>query len=433
MRKAFLLSCLALMLFSCGSPVIDGYTDKISYSESDSISIFINSDSDLENYAIDISDINGNYLQSITIDLFPQAVEQNKPYENGFGYALTKKIKLPELPSGVYLIDEKIPFLIKPKKQYDVLILYSSNTENAYCSKGGKSTYGYNSSNKVGATTVSFNRPIGLPFHSADFLKWINQQDLDVGYLSDQDMDDYQNIASAKLLIIPGHSEYWTRRARKNFDRFIDEGNNALILSGNTMWWQVRYDSLENKMICYKNASIDPETNPLLKTVNWNTADLEYDIIGSIGLDFDYGGYGKREDKGWDGYKIVNSTSPLLQGTGIKSGDIIHLPTDEYDGAPLLFSADSTQVSLQNSSNFYKYELIAYDLAVRKPQSNGAWVVMQKSKSSGVIINTGSTDWCRKAGMKGKSSYLIKKLTLNMIDLLMNSEKEQLFTAEPQD
>ena len=63
MKKAFLLSILALMLFSCGSPVIDGYTDKISYSESDSISIFINSDSDLENYAIDISDINGNYLQ----------------------------------------------------------------------------------------------------------------------------------------------------------------------------------------------------------------------------------------------------------------------------------------------------------------------------------------------------------------------------------
>ncbi len=53
------------------------------------------------------------------------------------------------------------------------------------------------------------------------------------------DLEDYSEIAGAKVVVIIGHSEYWTRRARENFDRYVLEGGNALVLSGNTMWWQV--------------------------------------------------------------------------------------------------------------------------------------------------------------------------------------------------
>ena len=428
MNKLYCIIWLTLILSSCGSRIMDGYTDKVSYSLSDSISIFINAEHDLKDYQIDITDINGNVLQSTSASVFPQTMQDDKPYQNGYGYQATTKISVPCLGSGVYLLGEKIPFIIKPENQFDILILYSSNTENAYCHSGGKSTYAYNSSNDKAATVVSFKRPIGLPTHSAEFLKWIATQNYNVGYICDQDLEDYQNIASAKLLIIPGHSEYWTRRARENFDRFINEGKDPLILSGNTMWWQVRYDSTESKMICCKYGSVDSNTTPLLRTICWTDPALEYDVIGSIGLDFDQGGYGKKQDNGWDGYKIVNSASPLLRGTGLNSGEVISLPTDEYDGAKLSFSSDSIQVALKNASGFYQYELIGYDLASRQAASNGAWIVMQKTKTSGVIINTGSTNWCKKEGMEGESSELIKKITLNMIDLLL--KKERLFTTK---
>ncbi len=426
MHKSFLLLILGALLGSCGTPIVDGYADKISYAVNDSISLFINADGSYDRYQLEVTDINGKKVKSLVLDMFPQILTEEKPYESGYGYKLTARIPVPDLNSGVYLFDNRIPFIIKSSKQYDVLILYSSNTENAYCEAGGKSTYSYNSSNNVPASTVSFRRPIGLPYNSTEFLQWINtQKQFSIGYICDKDLDDYNNIKNAKLLIIPGHSEYWTRLARNNFDKFIDEGNNALILSGNTMWWQVRYDKLENQMICYKQLASDPIKDTLLKTINWTDPILNYPVVNSIGLDFEHGGYGKKEDKGWDGYKIVNPLSPILKETGLKANDIIKLPTDEYDGCQLIFSSDSTKVNLLNPSNFYLYELIGYDIASRSTNSNGAWIIMQKNKQSGIIINTGSTDWCKTAGMEGEDSDVIKKITLNMIDLLLDDNSDK--------
>ena len=89
-------------------------------------------------------------------------------------------------------------------------------------------------------------------------------------------MDDYENIRGAKLLVVIGHSEYWTRTARLNFDRFVDEGCHALVLSGNTMWWQVRYSENKDRMICYKggNDPAAPARSPH-RTTNWFVSSLK--------------------------------------------------------------------------------------------------------------------------------------------------------------
>tara|TARA_Y100000385_G_scaffold60247_1_gene58598 strand:- start:402 stop:1385 length:984 start_codon:yes stop_codon:yes gene_type:complete len=316
----------------------------------------------------------------------------------------------------------------------DILVLYSSNTENAYSSSGGKSLYSYNSSDKIASHIVSFHRPIALPGHSTEFLQWINTiENLNIGYISDKDMDNYENIKNSKLLLIPGHSEYWSLKARKNFDKFTENGKNTLIMSGNTMWWQVRYNDDYSKLICFKNSSIDPIKDDYLKSVNWSDSILNYPIINSIGLDFNYGGMGTLEDFGWDGYKIVNSSSPLLANCNLKSNDTLSLKSTEYDGTPLIFSNDSTQVSLKLQNLFFRYELIAYDFASRYEDRsrNGSWIVMQKNKNFGVIVNTGSTDWCRIEGMKGEDSNIIKLITLNTIELLLQEDKNKIFTPKP--
>lgn len=411
--------------------VINGYTDQFSYQESDTFKLFINSKTKIKNYILKINDINGKLVKTILCDIFPQKKPDEFAYEKGFGYQLTLKNIIPNLKSGIYLFDNKIPFLIRSKKQPEILVVYSSNTENAYSKSGGKSLYSYDPIAKKQTPIVSFLRPINLPTHSKEFLRWINtQKEYNIGYICDKDLDNYENIKGAKLLIIPGHNEYWTRKARRNFDKFIYDGNNSLILSGNTMWWQVRYNNEKNQLICYKNQKYDSAVDSL-KTITWPNDLVNYSVINSIGVDFNHGGYGLKNDNGWNGYKIVNPRSPLLKGTGLKYNDVIKLPTAEYDGALLEFSNDSTKVELKNKSLFYRSELIGYDFGFRSHPTTGTWIVFQPKLKSGVIINTASTDWCSKTGMLGESSDIIKKITLNMIDLMLQNNKEKIFTTKP--
>jgi hypothetical protein len=164
--------------------------------------------------------------------------------------------------------------------------------------------YGFNSTRHAAAEKVSF-LPLPLPRHSEAFFRWLISQPFeDVGYIADVDLEDYHTIKKSTLRIIPGHSEYWTLQARKNFDRFISEGKDPLILSGNTMWWQVRYSKNKDQLICYRNAKKDPIRFPKLKTVNWNDLTLGYPITFSIGAGFSFGGYGLQKDNGWNGLKL---------------------------------------------------------------------------------------------------------------------------------
>jgi len=428
-KKLTGISIIALLISSCSTPVENGYTDKTSYTPKEKIEVFLSSEKPIKGYELELTDVNRNEVKSYKVDLINQEPKSSEPYKNGFNYDVTLTTQLPDLKSGIYFWDEEIPFVVKPESTPRIMVLYSSNTENAYAESGGKSLYAFNSSNKEAAKTVSFQRPIKKPFHSFEFLQWLSEEPYtDIGYICDLDMEEYKNIAGSDLLIIPGHSEYWTRKARKNFDRYVAEGKNVLLLSGNTMWWQVRYSEDRNQLICYKSSEKDPISDTLLRTITWPLAELDYPVYSSIGLDFNLGGFGKDEDNGWDGFKITNQDSPLLKGSGLENGDILSLPSDEYDGAELTGSYESGDLELINNAGFYKYELIGYDLGSRKDHSNGAWIVMQKTPESGVIINGGSTDWCSKTGMVVEDHKQVKHLIKNMIDLLLMEDKGACFT-----
>jgi hypothetical protein len=185
------------------------------------------------------------------------------------------------------------------------------------------------------------------------------------------------------------------------------------------MWWQIRYSDNGNEMHCFKYWGYDPKETPELKTVNWYQDVLKYPIEESIGVNFKNGGYGDYTDDGWDGYKIVNEKSPLLAGTGLKNGDVISCQSKEYDGAPVKFVSGNPHPVIDNKFNFHKIELIGYDYGFRDVKTVGTFIVMKKTTTSGVIINTASTDWCAPRGMGGKDGAKIKKITLNAINLLL--------------
>ncbi|MBS1487254.1 MAG: hypothetical protein JST43_06655 [Bacteroidetes bacterium] len=400
-----------------------GYANKISFYPGELINLYLSADNQTNNCLLKIYDIHHDSVFHINTPIKHQAIANAEPWKDGFGFTLTTSFTVPSsLASGFYLIDNKIPFIIKPQHTPDVVVVFPSNTESAYCQAGGKSLY-----RPIGskAQVLSFLRPILFP-HENKKLNFLEKglqllhakKDVSIGYICDMDLDDYASIQGAKLLIIPGHSEYWTRAARKNFDRFVENGNNALILSGNTMWWQVRYSDDKKQLICYKGLS-DPIADPLLKTINWVDPSLHYPVSASIGVDYVHGGHGQY---GWYGYKIILPQSPLLQGTGLKQDDILHVSTDEYDGIEV--SSYQNGVPIPKATGFYKYEMIGYDIAEYAGQPTvAACVALQKNKNSGVIVNMSSTDWCAENGMGGIDKEKISRITHNAIRLLTSGRQ----------
>ena len=406
-KYLFLPICIAFGIFLLGinsyfekHKIVDGYTDKESYFPGEIVSVCLNSwVSGFK--SINVYDLNDNIVLTFRAKILNQKMNSKDPWKNGFGYKTSFNFKIPKIKSGIYLIENKVPFIVKSKGPKKITLVYPSNTVNAYNNAGGKSAYGYNSSDEINASILSIKRP--RPFNALSYCKelliWLyNETDYEINYICDFDLEDYSEISQSEILVVPGHSEYWTRQARENFDKFVDDGGHAIVLSGNSMYWQVRYTKDKQKMIVFKDHKKDPIKDPLLKTDIWDSTFLEYPTAKSIGVNFTNGGFGGKEDEGWDGFKIVEEKSPLLRGTGLLNGSIINLKTNEYDGAVLNLSDKGYKLNI-DTLNAFRGELIGYDFGYRNRKTIGTFIAYQRTENSGVIVNVSSTDWCNYNGI----------------------------------
>ena len=112
--------------------IVDGYVDKMSYSASDSIQIYINAVSAIDDVRLAIYDINANIVREIEADIYPQIITHETPWSIGYDYTATTTIEVGDMISGIYLIENRIPFIIKPSDVVDAIVVYPSNTINAY-------------------------------------------------------------------------------------------------------------------------------------------------------------------------------------------------------------------------------------------------------------------------------------------------------------
>jgi hypothetical protein len=417
--------------------IFTGYTDQQSYRPGDRVTLFLSTNLP-QRATMFLDDYTGRPVVRFIADQAAQIVLGPNPWETGFGYQATAGFTLPhDLPSGVYLVARFVPVIVKtaPAKHADIVILYPTNTVAAYNTAGGKSMY---TPLAEPAPIVSFQRAVGIDNQSAyveSFLRWFAGLDLPYSfrYLADIDLEDYNEISGAKLLVVIGHSEYWTRRAREHFDQFVLGGGNALLLSGNNMWWQVRYSDDRSQMLCYKRDH-DPVTDPLLRTINWTQPILNYPVIPSIGGDFLHGGF-----RG-DGFRVLLPNSPVFRGVTVGRGGFISMPTTEFDGAPLLNSPVTVGEPRLDLSALgaYRAEIIGYGNCFSQdgaesgeadsvPNSVGTWIASQRTATSGVVMNGASTNWCSNTGVGGEDGKLVRQIILNMIEILAN--KESVFVS----
>jgi hypothetical protein len=416
-----------------------GYTNSVSYFPGDTVDLFLTGPKNLSKKIL-LIDALDTVVYSFSVSVDRQQIKSLKPWKDGFMFDKTATFTLPSnLKSGVYKIatgpnkHERITIVCKNRSQNpDFTVIYPSNTDNAYNRGGGKSLYLPTNSR---STVASFMRYSMFPSDTTSgFNKWATTQSYDANFIADSDLEDYNNIQNSKLLIIIGHSEYWTRKARLNVDKFVKSGKNLLVLSGNTMWWQVRYSKNRDLMICAKDATLDPLGGTPYSCIHWYEPALDYQIYSSIGVDWNRGGFANKMPNRWDGFKITNSNSPLLEGTNLKNGDTLKLPSVEVDGAPTLKSVlpGSTEIPVIDNKvlNFKKVELLGYDLATGGPNKNGlsTFIVFQKDSTSGTVVNVATMNWCSPTGMDGDDAVKLRTITKNMIDKSLKSAS--LFTAQ---
>lgn len=480
--KTYLFFFLLFFHFNSSAQnlILNGYADKDSYFPNETILFFLSGVSgthnntqtnEMEADPLNVMDMNGNIVLSFPINVMQeltlQNINSNAPWVNGFGFQLTCSLSINNsLPSGRYLLENTIPFVVKnSSNNLNIQVLVSTNTDQAYNigveNTGpnvglGKNFYSPADFGGHDGHILSFNRTLidYEEHHFMDgFLKWMpNQGYSNVGYICDKDMDDFSNLDKTRLLIIIGHSEYWTKEARLNFDRFVLGGGHALILSGNTMCWQVRYRDDPNnpnnpQIICFQNHSVDLQEDPACdprKSYYWQENTLGYACMASIGVDWERGILAGRYPArhSFLGFQIIAENSPLLQASNFNNGEVLNLLSDELDGSLMrrnsnvdfVADANGNPIFLQNTLGYYKSEVIGYEIGKENldigPKEFIPWLVFQRTCSSGVTINIPSTEWCSLRGMgpgpeESPHANEMKLITGNMINALLGPNPSQ--------
>jgi hypothetical protein len=160
-----------------------------------------------------------------------------------------------------------------------ILVVAPVNTWEAYNVWGGKSLY----ESRIGdaksyAHEVSFERPYdptSSPFQSPLYweyplVRFLERNGYEVSYTTDVDVDrDPTSLLRHRLVIVAGHSEYWTKGT---FDAYLnarDAGTNLAFLGGNDGYWQIRYADADQSIVEWRTAAQDPDPDPAQKTVRF--------------------------------------------------------------------------------------------------------------------------------------------------------------------
>jgi N,N-dimethylformamidase beta subunit-like protein len=186
---------------------------------------------------------------------------------------------------------------------------------------------------------VSFDRPFlsdGFAiFGIYDFplIEWLEQNSYNVTYEADYDLDSPAVAPNHyKLIIVSGHSEYWSTGMRANATAARDAGTSLAFIGANDVYWHVRLASsplgLDRVVVCYKSAKLDPlsASDPAATTVRWRDAPLNQPEALLMGEQYG-GGVAKVA-----ALTLSDGSAPYLNGSSLTKGSSLPgLVAVEYD------------------------------------------------------------------------------------------------------
>ncbi len=311
-----------------------------------------------------------------------------------------------------------------------VLVIMSTNTMEAYNNYGGKSLYDYNSTNSARSTGVSFNRPYTAEAQwdyyawQNHLVNWLEQNNISAEFACDVDIEKHPDLLSNySVVIFVGHEEYWSLPERNAVQSYADNGGRVMFLSGNTCWWQVRFENDYHTMVCYKNSSLDPLTGveDSLVTVNWYNYPVSNPENTLTGVSYRFGGYVNfqnhlTEQDGYGGLTAFNTQSWIYKGTGLHDGDIFGQSSTiagyETDGTRFDWQ-NGEPVSLGQGGTPASFTILGISKAYNPdfPYDNHTVMGIHYTKNNGAVFTASTTDWV--VGLD--SDQAVQRITLNIL------------------
>jgi hypothetical protein len=382
-------------------------------------------------------------------------------------------------------------FVVRPgDRRRPILLVLSTTTYNAYNDWGGPSLY-------TGGTRVSFERPLargflrkpeperrkmqprpdreatwffewaeplGLSVWSGGagwwnwerrFVVWAEREGFELDVATSHDLENHPDVLDDHALFAcVGHDEYWSWGMREALDRFVDGGGNAAILSGNTCFWQIRFEDGARSMTCFKYRADDdpvvgtPDERRI--TAPWSDRRIGWPETATTGLTFTRGGYsryGLGVPAGTGAYTVWRPEHWAFEGSGLRYGDALGLadgivayevdgcalaledglpvPTHE-DGAPdsleILATAPARLWRQDEQPSRYAHEPGELEHAarvvfgerwreeIRRLEHNAACIGVFQAPGGGTVFNAGVTDW-----VYGLGDPAVARVTRNVL------------------
>jgi len=249
--------------------------------------------------------------------------------------------------SGYYLVklhndvdggESYANFILRSPTPAPIVINLSTNTWQAYNLWGNLSLYRDSrgspaiTSQTGVAHQVTFLRPYvsgwgaGMYFlYDEPLVEWAESHGYPVSYSTDEDVRHAREAGpKTKLVIFSGHEEYYSMADRNELLRLTANGVSEAFFGGNAWAWQARFDDKAHVMSVWRKKSLDPVTNPLTKTVRWESVGLPQDALT-----------GEMETWGTqtDTQAAYATSSWPWNGAGVVSGaDLGTLEGTEFDG-----------------------------------------------------------------------------------------------------
>ncbi|HYC58625.1 MAG TPA: N,N-dimethylformamidase beta subunit family domain-containing protein [Thermoanaerobaculia bacterium] len=443
-RQVCVLTVLALAPFAVAQPWSEGgYADRASVAQGGTITFHVSTS--ISPFAIQIVNLAQPTQVLATISgLTSTVIDCAGLWENGCGWPATTQFTIPSAwPSGYYAA--RFPtsggvrnsiFIVRaanPGVASSILVVAPTNTWQAYNQFGGKSVYDSISTNGQRAHIVSMKRPyydnLGLaryPAWEQHIVNWMTAENRAFDLISDDDLADPNLLGNYRLVLLVGHSEYWTLPARQNLEAYSRAGGNVAVFSGNTMWWQSRVNFETRQFTVYKAANLDPMTgvDDDVVTVNffdWPVFNPENYILGAS---FRHGGYANVVAGSTEAlpveertpFTVVDASDWAFNGTGLIDGGTFGKAAagNEVDGA--VFNTLPTGELLVDGSDGTP---LNFKILATVPGQEGYGVIgYYVNENRGVLFNVSTRDWLR--GLSVDAA--VQQITRNVLDRLSLAE-----------
>ena len=293
------------------------------------------------------------------------------------------------------------------------------------------------------------------------FVRWAEgDEHLMFDYLTDFDLDrDPAALDGYDVVLLVGHSEYWSGPQRDRIEAFVERGGRLAIFSGNTAFWKVRWEDGGRTLICRKWKGEDEAVSDADKTHLWSHPMFARPEAAITGLSFLYGGYhrlGLCAARGAAGYTIYRDKHWALEGTDLFYGDVLggNIPLIGYenDGCPIRFGRDglpapdggagvpdnleiiafAPAVFAESPDNPYRPLIppeqidviarVAYgeDSAMTQARvSRGHAVMASFKRGKGEVFNAGTTEWAH--GLEANDPF-VTRITRNVLNRFLEAK-----------